>query len=186
MIIFSIFSIKLNVPLKNNSCFHSFSHYFHLRTIMSTERGNMKKKGQAHQNTFTFKHNKNSKLTAKIMSMPIAGIFHSQSSPSHHFHIFTVLFIGVCDKCKEKIEWKKKYRKYKPLTAPGKWYVFITSSELIPRMIFWFYCNTEEFYIILLFLAFVVDKETSKRPITTSARTALKYVPIPPTTLSSP
>ena len=119
------------------------------------------------------------------MSMPIAGIFHSQSSPSQHFHIFTVLFIGVCDKCKEKIEWKKKYRKYKPLTVPGKWYAFITSSNLIPRMIFWLYCNTEELYIILLFLAFVADKETSKLPITTSARTALKYVPIQPTTLSS-
>ena len=26
----------------------------------------------------------------------------------------------VCQRCREKIEWKKKYRKYKPLTAPAK------------------------------------------------------------------
>lgn len=27
---------------------------------------------------------------------------------------------GLCEKCHEIIEWKKKYRKYKPLTQPGK------------------------------------------------------------------
>ncbi|KAK8793509.1 hypothetical protein WA158_004868 [Blastocystis sp. Blastoise] len=66
---------------------------------MSTERGNIKRKGQAHQNAFTFRHNKNSKLTQKILDMPIQS---------------------VCERCKEKLEWKKKYRKYKPLTTPGK------------------------------------------------------------------
>lgn len=28
--------------------------------------------------------------------------------------------IVVCQHCREKIEWKKKYRKYKPLTVPAK------------------------------------------------------------------
>lgn len=27
---------------------------------------------------------------------------------------------GICPRCKEKIEWKRKYGKYKPLTAPKK------------------------------------------------------------------
>ena len=27
---------------------------------------------------------------------------------------------GICARCKDKIEWKKKYDKYKPLTAPKK------------------------------------------------------------------
>ncbi|CAM9621239.1 unnamed protein product, partial [Chrysoparadoxa australica] len=52
----------------------------------------------AHQNTFAFRHNPNSKKTKAIAAMPIRGL---------------------CKKCHEKIEWKKKYRKYKPLTKPG-------------------------------------------------------------------
>lgn len=67
---------------------------------MSTERGNVKKKGApAHQNKTAFRHNKNSKLTKKIAGLPNQGL---------------------CAKCHEIIEWKKKYRKYKPLTQPGK------------------------------------------------------------------
>lgn len=31
-----------------------------------------------------------------------------------------VYTLVVCQRCREKIEWKKKYRKYKPLTAPAK------------------------------------------------------------------
>jgi hypothetical protein len=59
-----------------------------------------KKKGHkpAHQNTFAFKHNPKSKLTAQILSSPN---------------------IGVCQRCHDKIEWRKKYRKYKPLTQPS-------------------------------------------------------------------
>lgn len=30
--------------------------------------------------------------------------------------------IDVCPKCKAKLLWRKKYRKYKPLTAPAVWY----------------------------------------------------------------
>ncbi len=59
-----------------------------------------KKKGRqpAHQNTFAFRHNPKSKLTAKILSSPN---------------------VGLCRKCHDKIEWRKKYRKYKPLTQPA-------------------------------------------------------------------
>jgi hypothetical protein len=30
---------------------------------------------------------------------------------------------GLCPRCHDIIEWKKKYRKYKPLTTPKRWYV---------------------------------------------------------------
>jgi len=60
-----------------------------------------KKKGHApaHQNRFAFRHNPKSKKTDKILSSPN---------------------VGVCRRCHEKIEWRKKYRKYKPRTQPGK------------------------------------------------------------------
>lgn len=60
-----------------------------------------KKKGHApvHQNRFAFHHNPKSKKTATILAAPIQH---------------------VCRRCHEKIEWKKQYRKYKPLTTPGK------------------------------------------------------------------
>uniref|UniRef100_A0A7S1G255 Uncharacterized protein n=1 Tax=Corethron hystrix TaxID=216773 RepID=A0A7S1G255_9STRA len=59
-----------------------------------------KKKGRppAHQNSFAFRHNPKSKLTEKILSSPN---------------------VGCCRRCHDKIEWRKKYRKYKPLTKPG-------------------------------------------------------------------
>ena len=59
-----------------------------------------KAKGHApsHQNGFAFQHNPNSKLTKKILAMPNEGL---------------------CRRCTEKIEWRKKYRKYKPLRVPG-------------------------------------------------------------------
>ncbi|KAK8804396.1 hypothetical protein WA588_004610 [Blastocystis sp. NMH] len=66
---------------------------------MSTRRGGVRSRAPAHQNTFAYRHNKNSKKTAEIAAMPI---------------------YLVCNRCREKIEWKKRYRKYKPLTAPGK------------------------------------------------------------------
>ena len=68
----------------------------------SMPRGRPAKKGPpAHQNKFAFKHNPGSKLTKKILAAPI---------------------VGLCRRCSEIVEWRKKYRKYKPLTAPGKWY----------------------------------------------------------------
>lgn len=63
--------------------------------------GKKKKKGRApaHQNKFAFRHNPKSKKTDKILASPN---------------------VGVCRRCHEKIEWRKQYRKYKPLTQPGK------------------------------------------------------------------
>lgn len=55
--------------------------------------------GVAHQNTFSFKHNKNSSTTRKILQIP------------NH---------GLCDRCHEKIEWRKKFRKYKPIRDARK------------------------------------------------------------------
>merc|ERR1719223_1049167 len=65
---------------------------------MSSQRGNVRKGAPKHQNSFAFKHNPKSKKTAHIMSLPIEGL---------------------CAGCREKIEWRKKYRKYKPLTKPA-------------------------------------------------------------------
>lgn len=66
---------------------------------MSTQKGNIKKEGQKHQNTFGFKHNKNSRLTRKIQETPLDYL---------------------CEKCLLVLEWKIKFRKYKPLTTPSK------------------------------------------------------------------
>lgn len=54
---------------------------------------------QAHQNTFKYYHNPNSSLTRKIMSI------------DHE---------GLCRRCEQIIEWRKTYRKYKPLSQPSK------------------------------------------------------------------
>ena len=63
--------------------------------------GKKRKKGRApaHQNKYAFRHNPKSKKTDKILASPN---------------------VGVCRRCHEKIEWRKQYRKYKPLTQPGK------------------------------------------------------------------
>eukprot|EP00029_Vermamoeba_vermiformis_P004603 TRINITY_DN15156_c0_g1_i1.p1 TRINITY_DN15156_c0_g1~~TRINITY_DN15156_c0_g1_i1.p1 ORF type:complete len:266 (-),score=76.50 TRINITY_DN15156_c0_g1_i1:9-806(-) len=66
---------------------------------MSSERGNVRKAPPRHQNSFKFRHNPNSKKTAQIMKTPIEGL---------------------CKRCTDKLEWKKNYRKYKPLTTPRK------------------------------------------------------------------
>ncbi|KAL7753830.1 hypothetical protein RI367_000762 [Sorochytrium milnesiophthora] len=58
-----------------------------------------KKTGQKYKNTTAFRHNPGSKLTKKILALPVQGL---------------------CSRCFEIIEWRKKYRKYKPLTAPKK------------------------------------------------------------------
>lgn len=68
---------------------------------MPQENIKTKPKGRhpAHQNAFAFQHNPKSKRTEKILSMPNRGL---------------------CQRCHDKIEWRKKYRKYKPLTQPSK------------------------------------------------------------------
>ena len=81
-----------------------------LYTAMSTRKGGERSRAPAHQNKFTFRHNKNSKKTAKIASMPVYRFMREA----------LYSFLVVCERCREKIEWKKKYRKYKPLTVPAK------------------------------------------------------------------
>ncbi|PFX29098.1 uncharacterized protein C9orf85 homolog [Stylophora pistillata] len=68
---------------------------------MSTNKGNNSKKGQKHQNKKAFKNNLHdtSKKTKQINSLKVGG---------------------VCSRCREIIEWRKKFKKYKPLTAPKK------------------------------------------------------------------
>jgi hypothetical protein len=70
----------------------------------SLKKGGAKKQGQKYQNAKAFHHNKNSKLTKKIMSLPVTGL---------------------CHKCTDVINWRKQYRKYKPLTQPKKWYTLL-------------------------------------------------------------
>ena len=65
---------------------------------MSTRRGNTKKMGQKHQNVTAFKDYKGCTIYKKIKALPNEGL---------------------CEKCHDIIEWKKKYHKYKPLTSPG-------------------------------------------------------------------
>ncbi len=61
---------------------------------MSTKKGSQK-----YQNTFKFKHNKNSVKTEKIKNSPLDKL---------------------CAHCYDVIKWKIDYRKYKPLTAMAK------------------------------------------------------------------
>lgn len=65
------------------------------------QQATKKKKGRApaHQNKVAFHHNPRSKKTDKILT-----------SVNQH----------TCERCHEKIEWRKQYRKYKPLTQPAK------------------------------------------------------------------
>jgi len=65
---------------------------------MTTRKGG-KKQPQRHQNTFKYYHNPGSKKTKQIQESPIEGL---------------------CKRCSEIIEWKKDYRKYKPLTTPRR------------------------------------------------------------------
>jgi hypothetical protein len=64
---------------------------------MSTRSGGGPKKGPRHQNRTAFKHNPHSTKSAKIDALPNEGL---------------------CARCSEIIEWRKKYHKFKPLTGP--------------------------------------------------------------------
>ena len=64
---------------------------------MSSQKGNVSKKGPPkYQNREGFRHNPKSRLTAILLALPNQGL---------------------CGHCHEKVEWKKKYRKYKRLTT---------------------------------------------------------------------
>jgi len=69
---------------------------------MSTQRGNTtKKRAQKHKNITAFKNDKYD-TTGKMKA------------------INDLVVSNVCQRCKDCIEWKIKYKKYKPLTVPGK------------------------------------------------------------------
>jgi hypothetical protein len=68
---------------------------------MSTRRGGTRSRKPKHQNTFAFKHNKNSKKTKKILKLPNVTL-------------------NCCPRCVKQINWKIKYRKYKPVKQPSK------------------------------------------------------------------
>lgn len=69
---------------------------------MSCSRGsNTRTRPQKHQNRTVFKNN-----------------LHDTSKKTKFLNNLEVR--GVCERCKEIIEWKIKYKKYKPLTAPKK------------------------------------------------------------------
>jgi len=71
---------------------------------MSCQRGNTSRtRKQRFQNAKTFKNNlyDTSKTIKDINAM------------EHK---------GVCEHCKQVLEWRVHYRKYKPLTQPKKWY----------------------------------------------------------------
>ncbi|KAI7985268.1 Uncharacterized protein C9orf85 [Camellia lanceoleosa] len=58
-----------------------------------------------HQNKFAWKPN----AGVKINETEVGGKFRPLSDVT-----------GVCHRCKDQIEWKHKYGKYKPLTEPAK------------------------------------------------------------------
>ena len=66
---------------------------------MSLRPGNNKKKGQKHQNTYTYHHNKGSLISRKILSSPLDFL---------------------CERCLDILSWKVKFNKYHPLKNPGK------------------------------------------------------------------
>uniref|UniRef100_A0A5B7A7Z0 Uncharacterized protein n=1 Tax=Davidia involucrata TaxID=16924 RepID=A0A5B7A7Z0_DAVIN len=66
----------------------------------------MSRQGQPkHQNRYAWKPN----AGVKINETEVGGRFRPYSE-----------ITGVCPRCKEQIEWKRKYGKYKPLTEPAK------------------------------------------------------------------
>ena len=70
---------------------------------MSTQKGNVKKsKPPKYQNKTAFKNSMHdtSKKTKELNNMIVES---------------------VCSRCKDIIEWKIKYKKYKPLSQPKKW-----------------------------------------------------------------
>ena len=72
-----------------------------IKNMSTTRKGDGVKKGQRYQNSWTYKPRLHET---------------KKSDPS------TVQLAGLCPRCREIIEWKIKYDKYKALSAPRKWY----------------------------------------------------------------
>ena len=69
-------------------------------TKKGSTSGAKRTRPQLHQNVTAFHHNRSSKLTNKILASPISAL--------------------LCPACVKVIEWRKQYRKYKPLTVPKR------------------------------------------------------------------
>lgn len=68
---------------------------------MSSKKGDSgRTRPQKHQNSFAFKNDLHDKHTPKIKLLNSINV------------------CEVCEQCKLVIEWKIKYKKYKPLTKP--------------------------------------------------------------------
>ncbi|CAN4079484.1 unnamed protein product [Withania somnifera] len=55
----------------------------------------------------------------KIAWKPNAGIKINETEVGGRFRPLSEI-TGVCPRCKDQIDWKRKYGKYKPLTEPAK------------------------------------------------------------------
>lgn len=70
---------------------------------MSSQRGNCQRtRSQKHKNSHAFKNSMHD-TTGLVKMLNDLEIY------------------GVCTRCKDQIEWRIKYKKYKPLAAPKKW-----------------------------------------------------------------
>jgi hypothetical protein len=87
---------KMEIKGKKNKTFILFINIHSADFEMSTRRGEPARGPPRHQNKVAFKHNKNSKRTQEIADIPVQGL---------------------CRRCHDQIEWRKRYRKYKPLTV---------------------------------------------------------------------
>ena len=86
---------------------------------MSLRKGDNVKKGQKYQNSTTFR----AERYGQSRQVKLAG---------------ALPLVGVCSRCKEKLEWKKKYDKYKPLTVPKK---CVSCSEKRVRQAYYRLCQ---------------------------------------------
>jgi hypothetical protein len=66
---------------------------------MSSSAPSSSRRRPAHQNSVAFSHNPHSRLTARIARIPNNS---------------------VCPRCAAIIDWRKRYRKYKPISAPRR------------------------------------------------------------------
>jgi hypothetical protein len=75
------------------------------RRNMSTRKGGVTRGNPKHQNAVVWKPNSGVKKNEK----ELGGKFRPYAE-----------ITGVCPRCKQQIEWRRKYGKYKPLTEPAK------------------------------------------------------------------
>ncbi|XP_008254593.1 uncharacterized protein C9orf85 homolog isoform X2 [Oryctolagus cuniculus] len=103
---------------------------------MSSQKGNVaRSRPQKYQNMFSFKNDRFDKSaqtklllpgspcsTYMVSALPLpadnSGLISQFNSNS--LRINAKLHEGVCQRCKEVLEWRVKYSKYKPLSKPKK------------------------------------------------------------------